>query len=176
VQNVFDQTRTLWEVVYIITPKDSFKQLVANLKDTKHLLEPVIWPIGSSERVLWRKEDYDLLAKLTFMLANYRRWHNHPKWEFYPVGEKLFRPELLTAQTFDQWWELKEAHVWLGYEELKKKASIAEVEALPKSGNPKVDAWIDKLVEMTTYLRTHESKEDLPNFLRSEKPSQGDEK
>jgi hypothetical protein len=174
---VFDTSSALWEVVYIITPKESFKQLVANHKDARRYLESVIWPVGSRDKWDWREEDYELLAKLTFILAHYIWGTQYPNLEFNVVDETLLNPDVLAAQTFDQWWKLEKANVPFGYQMLFEKITVAEAKLIPKTGNAHIDSWIDNLVEVAIYRTKKELiKSDIPSFLRSKKPSQDEEK
>jgi hypothetical protein len=123
-----------YEVLYIIRPKSELLHAVKNLsKDMRVIFsEEVVLKGNESDRSSWRKEDYVVRAKLSFLIEL------HVEYSYAEEYKTLLGMDKLTLSTFDNWWTLNRYEI-SGYVDEVSNIDASEISL---TGNENVDSWL----------------------------------
>lgn len=123
------------ETIYIINPKN---ELIEHLSKTEKdvfdiFTEEVVLKDLESDRSSWRRDDYLIRAKLSFLIELYNEYCDIVEFK------TLFGEGKLTLSIFDKWWLVSRLEV---SREVNEVDSV-DTDILPLTGNKNVDNWIN---------------------------------
>jgi hypothetical protein len=137
-------------VYYLIKPKQTLLELITpDLTFRVFLSNPVIWICEEAGAESLFPDEYSMGRKL-FFLAELRsgllRLDSREKFE--KLLDDLMGTPPFGISVFDKWWELERIELADDFSDVFFRINLEQLELLEKTGNPRVDHWIERLKEL----------------------------